>query len=396
MVLESTVVCVDNSEYMRNGDFLPTRLQAQQEAVSLVCHSKARSNPENNVGLLTLATTEVLTTLTSDVNRLLAKLHAVEPQGSLQLISGLRIAHLVLKHRQGKNHKMRIVCFVGSPIACDKKEMVKLAKRLKKENVNVDVINFGEDEANAEKLKSFVETLNGGKENAGSHLVTVSATPHLNEALFSSPIIQGEDGSGVVPPGGFEFGVDPNEDPELAMALRVSLDEMRQRQEAESGGTPGGVAVPATVAVAGEPSAEEQGLEKALQMSLQPKTGAEPSAANPAETQRPAEPDFEAMTEDEQIAYAVRMSLQQQEPMETDDAEKKVAEKKPTDTAAPRPSVVTPTATTPSKIPRPSKGKASSVAEPCPKKPRAEGSKDQDDKKHTDDKKDTDDKASKK
>lgn len=40
---------------MRNGDFVPTRLQAQQDAVNLVCHSKTRSNPENNVGLLTLA-----------------------------------------------------------------------------------------------------------------------------------------------------------------------------------------------------------------------------------------------------------------------------------------------------------------------------------------------------
>lgn len=40
---------------MRNGDFLPTRLQAQQDAVNLVCHSKTRSNPENNVGLITLA-----------------------------------------------------------------------------------------------------------------------------------------------------------------------------------------------------------------------------------------------------------------------------------------------------------------------------------------------------
>lgn len=46
---------VDNSEWMRNGDFLPTRLQAQQDAVSLVCHSKTRQNPENNVGLMTLA-----------------------------------------------------------------------------------------------------------------------------------------------------------------------------------------------------------------------------------------------------------------------------------------------------------------------------------------------------
>lgn len=40
---------------MRNGDFLPTRLQAQQDAVNLVCHSKTRANPENNVGLITLA-----------------------------------------------------------------------------------------------------------------------------------------------------------------------------------------------------------------------------------------------------------------------------------------------------------------------------------------------------
>jgi len=46
---------IDNSDYMRNGDFVPTRLQAQQDAVHVVCQSKTRSNPENNVGLLTLA-----------------------------------------------------------------------------------------------------------------------------------------------------------------------------------------------------------------------------------------------------------------------------------------------------------------------------------------------------
>lgn len=104
---------IDNSEFMRNGDFPPTRLQSQQDAVHLLCHAKSRANPENNLGLLTLATNEVLTTLTSDRDRLMRKLRAIEPQGNLQLISGLRIAHLVLKHRQGKNHKMRIVCFIG-------------------------------------------------------------------------------------------------------------------------------------------------------------------------------------------------------------------------------------------------------------------------------------------
>lgn len=47
--------------------------------------------------------------------------------------------------------------------------------------------------------------------------MTVPPGPHLSDALISSPIIQGEDGSGVAPASTFEFGVDPNEDPELAL-----------------------------------------------------------------------------------------------------------------------------------------------------------------------------------
>lgn len=50
-----------------------------------------------------------------------------------------------MKHRQGKNHAQRIIAFVGSPIENDEKDLVKLAKRLKKEKVNVDVVNFGEE-----------------------------------------------------------------------------------------------------------------------------------------------------------------------------------------------------------------------------------------------------------
>lgn len=40
---------------------------------------------------------------------------------------------------------MRIVAFVGSPVDHDEKEVVKVAKRLKKEKVNVDIVSFGED-----------------------------------------------------------------------------------------------------------------------------------------------------------------------------------------------------------------------------------------------------------
>ncbi|KAK9731309.1 Ubiquitin interaction motif [Popillia japonica] len=279
MVLESTMICVDNSDYMRNGDFLPTRLQAQQDAVNLVCHSKTRSNPENNVGLLTLANVEVLATLTSD-----------------------NCTFSIAKHRQGKNHKMRIVAFVGSPVAAEEKELVKLAKKLKKEKVSVDVISFGEDSVNNEVLTSFVNTLNG-KDGTGSHLVTVPPGPHLSDALISSPVIQGEDGSGASGAIGFEFGVDPNEDPELALALRVSMEEQRQRQEEESrkareaSTAEGGV----ESTIKEEPT-EEALLERALAMSME--------QGESTQSQSAPAVDFANMTEEEQIAFAMQMSMQ--------------------------------------------------------------------------------------
>ncbi|KAL5022296.1 hypothetical protein ScPMuIL_001451 [Solemya velum] len=301
MVLESTVVCVDNSDYMRNGDFIPTRLQAQQDAVNLICHSKTRANPENNVGLLVMSEVEVLATLSADVGRIQSKLHQVQPKGMISFCTGIRVAHLVLKHRQGRNHKTRIVAFVGSPIEDDEKEIVKIAKKLKKEKVNCDVINFGEEPVNTEKLTAFINTING-KEGTSSHLVTVPPGPLLSEALINSPVVLGEDGSGAgMQAVGFEFGVDPNEDPELALALRVSMEEQRARQEEDAKKA---VSASAEEASTTRPpgTGDEALLEQAIAMSMQP----EPEQP---EQKTPSSADFSSMTEEEQIAYAMQMSL---------------------------------------------------------------------------------------
>ncbi|KAK2572448.1 26S proteasome non-ATPase regulatory subunit 4 [Acropora cervicornis] len=274
MVLESTVVCVDNSEWMRNGDFLPTRLQAQQDAVSLVCHSKTRQNPENNIGLMTLASLEVLVTLTSDVGKILASLHRVQSKGEINFLTAVKIAHLVLKHRQGKNHKMRIVVFVGSPVDADEKDvrhstmmesfifficsvnvclftskLVKLAKKLKKEKVNIDIVNFGEDDGNL------------------CHLVTVPPGPLLSDALISSPIMQGEDGASPGMEYASEYAFDPNSDPELALALRVSMEEQRQRQEEEARRAAATSGEDTPTPQAAIPDNEEAMLQQALSMS---------------------------------------------------------------------------------------------------------------------------------
>jgi 26S proteasome regulatory subunit N10 len=55
MVLEAVMLCVDNSAYSRNGDYLPTRLKAQTEAVAELAHAKMNSNPETSVGFLSMA-----------------------------------------------------------------------------------------------------------------------------------------------------------------------------------------------------------------------------------------------------------------------------------------------------------------------------------------------------
>ncbi|XP_030572982.1 26S proteasome non-ATPase regulatory subunit 4 [Drosophila novamexicana] len=312
MVLESTMICFDNSDYQRNGDYFPTRLNVQKDGINLVCLTKLRSNPENNVGLMTLSNTvEVLATLTSDVGRIFSKMHLIQPKGEINLLTGIRIAHLVLKHRQGKNHKMRIVVFVGSPINNEEGELVKQAKRLKKEKVNVDIVSFGDHGNNIETLTAFINALNG-KDGTGSHLVSVPRGSALSDALLSSPIIQGEDGMGAAGLGGavFEFGVDPNEDPELALALRVSMEEQRQRQESEQrrDNAGGAETVAPPIATSGESgtggpavtlpnsNSEEAMLQRALALSTE----------NPEDNL----PDFANMTEEEQIAFAMQMSMQ--------------------------------------------------------------------------------------
>jgi len=55
MPLEATVLVIDNSEYMRNGDYAPTRFEAQVDAVTSIFTHKTDSNPENTVGLMSAA-----------------------------------------------------------------------------------------------------------------------------------------------------------------------------------------------------------------------------------------------------------------------------------------------------------------------------------------------------
>lgn len=123
----------------------------------------------------------------------------------------------------------------------EEKKLVQLAKKMKKGNVSVDFVLFGdlEDDDTQKKLQAFHENVKGSE---GSHLVVIPPSGLLlSDQLVSSPILLGEGaadaaGSGSAGDGGEggDFGgldFDPALDPELALALRMSMEEEKARQE---------------------------------------------------------------------------------------------------------------------------------------------------------------------
>lgn len=260
---------------------------------------------------------------------MLSSLHRVKLHGSLRFSESIQIAQvrfclfavsryfaseypivqLALKHRNNKSQDQKIVAFVGSPLEEDEADLKRLALRLKKNKVAVDVVNFGEEALNSTKLEVFIQTINSGD---NSHLVTVPAGPHiLSDILVASPIIGAES-----VPGGID-GIDPNLDPELALALRLSLEESQRGAGGAEGAAPP-VAAPA--AGTGPSAAAQQAADK-----MDVDMGAEdPDQMDEDEGDADDElakaiamsvggagaPDVSHMSEEEALQLAMQMSMQ--------------------------------------------------------------------------------------
>lgn len=113
-----------------------------------------------------------MVTHTKDLGQILQALHSTSSKigGQIDIPTSIAIAQLALKHRENKNLRQRIIVFVASPLdgqAADEKSMVKLAKKLKKNNVAIDVVCYGDGieettEDNKSVLKAFVDSASSG------------------------------------------------------------------------------------------------------------------------------------------------------------------------------------------------------------------------------------------
>lgn len=367
------MILLDCSEYMRNGDYVPTRLEAQKDAANLLVGAKTQMNPETSVGVS--AGTELLLSPTADVGKILGAIHGLQYQPSpvpkqqpvappgggkpsapadpqSNITSAVQVASLALKHRPNKNGAQRIVLFVGTPVTADARALQKAGRALKKNNIAIDVVALGELEENEAKLRELVDAANGSSGGGDGqartcHLVTIppGGGVLVSDVLASSPILgqgafaasaaaasmsMGAGGVGVGGGGGgmndfAEYGgVDPSLDPELAMALRVSMEEERLRQERIAAAAAAAQQQQAEeskdadmdeAAAAAGLSEEEALLQQALAMSMNENepTSAEEEDGKPAATED-VEMEDDDEDEDAAMQMALQMSLQQQEP----------------------------------------------------------------------------------
>ena len=189
---------MDNSDWTRNGDYHPNRWESQVEAANLLAENKCERNPENGIGVISMAgkRVEVHVTLTNDVSRILNSIRDIQLSNDCDFMTAMNIATLTLKHRQNKNQKQRIILFVGSPIKHTPEDMAQLGKKLKKYNIAVDIISFGNVDENRDVLKGFLDAVNNSN---NSSLMEVPVGFYLIDSLFTSSLMNDAGGYGDMP-----------------------------------------------------------------------------------------------------------------------------------------------------------------------------------------------------
>jgi len=302
-IIENVMICFDNSEEMKKIDLSFDASQTQKEAVLMISKTILSQNMLNNVGIVALSNeTQLIQTLTSSSDIICRKLDTIETNGQIDLISGIRTAFSELINRAPKRLRMRIIAFVGSFVNSNLKELKDLAKGLREAKVLliVDIISFGEIEANFDKLSAFINEL----QNESSNLFTVKNTKLLSQALIGSPILDVNNMSAAQVrewalnykwnesdlDKALRLSLEQKQDEELRQVLQISALEMYGSKNNNSKDSNGLITEKVILESLKDINKETKGKDfQSLQKSFSPIN----------------------MSEEEQIAYALKTSLSQ-------------------------------------------------------------------------------------
>jgi 26S proteasome regulatory subunit N10 len=211
ILLDNTTTCID-------GDFFPTRLDAQKLAVERLSQYLFSVNALSQVAMCALSSSRfgVRASFTSIQSRVMDSLRLVTAStGVLRLAAGIRLAVLALHHCSPDVATRRILAFVGAAHdVANADAAAELAALLLSENVLIDFVVIGCDAFPRDILRMLVP---GRTAHMCTFLEVHASATILSDNVLASPIGPGQQMAKLHIP---ELA---RADPDLAQALSLSI-----------------------------------------------------------------------------------------------------------------------------------------------------------------------------
>ncbi|TBU00745.1 subunit Rpn10 of 26S proteasome [Hamiltosporidium tvaerminnensis] len=204
----AVMVVIDNSMYMQNQDYLPSRFMTQKECLNTYISTTLNDSVDSAVGIIPTCqyVPNIMITPTNERFNLNQFLHKLPLHEDFDISKSFKLAYLALNYRQLEEKS--ILVFLGTEIPTKlEDEMIKsfidsicVALEL---GITVSVVFF------ADGIK-YSEWVNEEIESNGFKSVVVKEKESFYDAVCSLTGCKSEE---------FE------DDPELALAIKLSLEE---------------------------------------------------------------------------------------------------------------------------------------------------------------------------
>ena len=213
---EAIVFLIDNSDTSINGDFEPSRLEAQKLAAQRLGNFNLKQSPNSQVALGSIGSEcfGIQCSLSKTTKYFSAAFSKIEAGGKAQVVRGIKNAFLPLKRRDTDTKGKRIVLFICSRHDMTMDSARELAERANKEHISIDIIAFGQEVDKLDILEAFTRmTVNE------SYFIRIRNNDYiLSDSVLASPL-----GPGIQQQ--IEQLDDISEDEELLAAMKASLED---------------------------------------------------------------------------------------------------------------------------------------------------------------------------
>jgi 26S proteasome regulatory subunit N10 len=194
----AVAVLIDNTHSSMDGDFYPTRLEAQKNTVERLAQYLFTLQPSSQLAIGTLCSSEcgIRSSFTSCQLRISNSLRPVTSRcGVAQLSLGIHWSILAFHHCNQNISLKRILAFVGGDHdILDEAIAVNLADQLLKEKVYIDIVVIGLDVPGVKLLKKLIPT----EVESKCHFLEVpNSDTVLSDNVLASPIGSGEESARV-------------------------------------------------------------------------------------------------------------------------------------------------------------------------------------------------------